>query len=61
MLDPKGFEVRASHLQSRLPLMFDGIATSIPLIKGGKIRALAVTSLKRSAIAPSIALIGPEP
>jgi hypothetical protein len=24
LLDPKGFEVRASHQQSRLPLMFDG-------------------------------------
>jgi hypothetical protein len=24
LLDPKGFEMRASHLQSRLPLMFDG-------------------------------------
>jgi len=24
LLDPKGFEVRASHLPSRLPLMFDG-------------------------------------
>jgi tripartite-type tricarboxylate transporter receptor subunit TctC len=32
---------------NHVPLMFDGVATSLPLIKGGKIKALAVSTPKR--------------
>jgi tripartite-type tricarboxylate transporter receptor subunit TctC len=34
--------------------MFDILVTSLPQIKGGKVRALAVTSAKRSGYAPDI-------
>ena len=33
---------------------FDTMVTSMPLVKAGKLRALAVTSAKRSAIAPEL-------
>lgn len=35
-----------------IPLMFDGLATSLPLIRSGKIKAIAVTSAQRSALLP---------
>ena len=35
-------------------LMFDQISTSGPYVKAGKLRALAVTSLKRSALFPDV-------
>ena len=38
-----------------IPLMFDGMATSLPLIKAGKIKALAVTTPKRSTLLPEVA------
>ena len=38
-------------------LMFDQISTSGPHVKGGKLRALAVTSLQRSKSAPDIPTI----
>jgi len=34
--------------------MFDGMATSIPLIKGGKIKAFAVSTPKRSPLLPDV-------
>ena len=34
--------------------MFDGLATSIPLIKAGKIRAFAVSMPKRSPLLPDV-------
>jgi tripartite-type tricarboxylate transporter receptor subunit TctC len=37
-----------------VPLMFDGIATSLPYIKSGKLKAFAVSSPKRSAILPDV-------
>jgi tripartite-type tricarboxylate transporter receptor subunit TctC len=37
-----------------VPLMFDGMATSIPLIKGGKIKAFAVSTPVRSALLPGV-------
>jgi tripartite-type tricarboxylate transporter receptor subunit TctC len=37
-----------------VPLMFDGMATSIPLIKAGKIKAFAVSSPKRSPLLPDV-------
>ena len=39
---------------NHLPLMFDGLATSLPLIKTGKIKAFAVSSPQRSAALPDV-------
>ena len=38
----------------QVPIMFDTITTSIPHVKSGKLRALAVTSRKRSPLAPEV-------
>jgi tripartite-type tricarboxylate transporter receptor subunit TctC len=35
-------------------IMFDGIPSSLPLVRSGKLRALALTSKNRSASAPDI-------
>ena len=37
-----------------VPIMFDGIPSSLPLVKAGKLRALAVTSKSRSSAALDI-------
>ena len=41
-------------LGGQVTMMFDTINTSIALAKAGRLRALAVTSLKRSALAPEL-------
>jgi tripartite-type tricarboxylate transporter receptor subunit TctC len=41
-------------LGGQVPLTFDNIVTTLPLVKGGKLRALAVTSKTRSPAAPDI-------
>lgn len=41
-------------MANQVPIMFDGIPSSLPFVKAGKLRALAVTGLKRSAAAPDI-------
>ncbi|TMH13649.1 MAG: tripartite tricarboxylate transporter substrate binding protein [Betaproteobacteria bacterium] len=41
-------------LGGTLPIAFDNIATALPHIKAGKLRALAVTTAKRSAVAPEV-------
>lgn len=38
----------------QVSMTFDNITTAWPLAKGGKLRALAVTTAKRSAIAPDV-------
>jgi len=38
----------------QVAMMFDQVSTSAPQIKGGKVRALAVTSLKRSPLLPEV-------
>ncbi|HYG41433.1 MAG TPA: tripartite tricarboxylate transporter substrate binding protein [Bordetella sp.] len=38
----------------QVPIMFDGIPSSLPLVRAGKLRALAVTGLQRSSAAPDI-------
>ena len=43
-------DVMGGHVQ----LMFDGMATSIPLIKGGKIKAFALSTPRRSALLPDV-------
>ncbi|MBT2303874.1 tripartite tricarboxylate transporter substrate binding protein [Variovorax paradoxus] len=37
-----------------VPLMFDGMATSLPMIKSGKIKAFAVSTPKRSPLLPEV-------
>ena len=37
-----------------VPLMFDSMVTSLPLIKAGKIRAFAVSSPRRSPLLPDV-------
>ena len=39
---------------NHVPLMFDGIGTSLPLIKSGKIKAFAVSTSKRSPVLPDV-------
>ena len=39
---------------NHVPLMFDAIPTSLPLIKSGKIKAFAVSSPKRSTALPDV-------
>jgi tripartite-type tricarboxylate transporter receptor subunit TctC len=43
-------DLMGGHVQ----LMFDGMATSIPLIKGGKIKAFAVSTPKRFPLLPDV-------
>ncbi|MBL8319535.1 MAG: tripartite tricarboxylate transporter substrate binding protein [Burkholderiaceae bacterium] len=43
-------DVIGGHVQ----LMFDGMATSLPLVKGGKIKAFAVSTPKRSPLLPDV-------
>ncbi|MBO1111460.1 Bug family tripartite tricarboxylate transporter substrate binding protein [Bordetella petrii] len=44
----------ADVLGGQVPLTFDNIITTLPLIKSGKLRALAVSSAQRSPAAPDI-------
>ncbi len=37
-----------------VPLMFDGIATSLPLLKSGRIKAFAVSTPKRLSLLPDV-------
>lgn len=37
-----------------VPLMFDAIATSLPLIRAGRLKALAVSTPKRSPVLPQV-------
>ena len=41
-------------LAGDIDLTFDSISTSIPHVRSGKLHALAVTSAKRSALAPEV-------
>lgn len=44
----------ADVMGGHVPLMFDGIGTSLPLIKSGKIKAFAVSSPRRSPVLPDV-------
>ncbi|RTZ41657.1 tripartite tricarboxylate transporter substrate binding protein [Candidimonas sp. SYP-B2681] len=44
----------ADVLGGQVPLTFDNIITTLPLIQAGKLRALAVSSKQRSSAAPDI-------
>ncbi|MBX9841418.1 MAG: tripartite tricarboxylate transporter substrate binding protein [Xanthobacteraceae bacterium] len=41
-------------IAGRLPIFFDNMSTAMSLAKGGKVRALAITSKKRSALMPEL-------
>ena len=41
----------------QISMMFDNLPAALPLINGGKIKALGVTTLKRTASAPEIATL----
>jgi tripartite-type tricarboxylate transporter receptor subunit TctC len=41
-------------LGGNLPVAVDNIATAMPHVKSGKVRALAVTSAQRSIVAPDV-------
>ncbi len=41
-------------LGSHVPLLIGGLSTSLPHVKSGRLRSLAIMSLKRSAAAPDI-------
>lgn len=41
-------------LGGTLPLAFDNVASAIPHVKAGKLRALAVTTAARSSVAPDV-------
>lgn len=44
-------------LAGRVQLMFDNLASALPHIKAGKVRALAVTTAKRSSFVPDLPTI----
>jgi tripartite-type tricarboxylate transporter receptor subunit TctC len=44
----------ADVLSGQVPIMFDTITTALPQVREGKLRALAVTSAARSALAPEL-------
>jgi tripartite-type tricarboxylate transporter receptor subunit TctC len=52
-----GGPAMADLLAGHVPLMIDSIGTSIEYIKGGKLRALAVTSSTRSEVLPDLPTI----
>jgi tripartite-type tricarboxylate transporter receptor subunit TctC len=44
----------ADVLGNQVPLTFDNIITTLPLVESGKLRALAVSTAKRSSAAPDV-------
>jgi tripartite-type tricarboxylate transporter receptor subunit TctC len=46
--------VLAEVMVNHVPLMFDGIGTSMPVIKGSKFKAFAVSASKRSRVQPDV-------
>lgn len=56
----KGSAANNDLLAGSLNFIFDSITTSTPLIKGGKIRPLAVTTAIRSPLLPEVATIAQQ-
>ena len=48
---------RVAVVAGEVPLMIDGVIPSVPLIESGRLRALGVTSLKRTAALPDVPAI----
>jgi tripartite-type tricarboxylate transporter receptor subunit TctC len=49
-----GAPAMADLLAGQVQLMFDNLANSLPQVKAGRLRALAVTTAQRSAFAPEL-------
>ncbi len=49
-----GAPAMADLLAGQVQLMFDNLANALPQVRGGKLRALAVTTAQRSAFAPDL-------
>jgi tripartite-type tricarboxylate transporter receptor subunit TctC len=47
-------EARTSVMSGQVEMMFDAITTMTPIIKGGRVRALATTGQKRSSVLPDV-------
>ncbi|MGN6580479.1 MAG: Bug family tripartite tricarboxylate transporter substrate binding protein [Bordetella sp.] len=47
-------EARTDLLSGQVDMMFDAVSTMAPLIAGGRVRALGVTSKTRSAVLPDV-------
>ncbi|HSV45581.1 MAG TPA: tripartite tricarboxylate transporter substrate binding protein [Ramlibacter sp.] len=47
---PALVDVMGGHV----PLMFDGVATSLPMIKSGKLKAYAISTSKRLSVLPDV-------
>ena len=47
-------QAQLSIVGGHTQLLFDSVALSLPQVRGGKLRALAVTSARRSPVAPEI-------
>ncbi len=56
----KGSAANNDLLAGTLDFIFDAITTSTPLIKGGKVRALAVSTAMRSPMLPDVATIAQQ-
>lgn len=50
----------AQVMGSQIPLMFDGMPTSLPLIKGGKLKVYGVATKTRSSHLPQVPTLGEE-
>ena len=44
----------ADVMGNHVPLMFDGIGTSLPLVRSGKLKAFAVSTPRRSPVLPDV-------
>ena len=49
-----GSPALADMMAGRVHLMFDNLASALPSIKGGKVRALAVTTKARTSFLPEL-------
>jgi len=45
-------------MSAQVDMMFDPVITTTPLIKGGKLKALAIAATKRSALLPEVRTLG---
>jgi tripartite-type tricarboxylate transporter receptor subunit TctC len=52
-----GGPAAAALLGGEVQVLFGSVASTLPQVKAGKLRALAVTGLKRSAVAPALPTI----
>ncbi len=55
-----GADAMADVIGGRIPTMFLDIASGLPQVKGGKVRAIAVASEKRVAALPDVPTVGEQ-